>query len=59
MEAADEIGMAVIATTFALVAVFLPTAFMAGIAGKFFKQFGGPRCSPSSPRWWWRACSRR
>jgi YD repeat-containing protein len=40
MEAADEIGMAVIATTFALVAVFLPTAFMAGVAGKFFKQFG-------------------
>lgn len=40
MEAADEIGMAVIATTFALVAVFLPTAFMSGIAGKFFKQFG-------------------
>jgi multidrug efflux pump subunit AcrB len=40
MEAADEIGMAVIATTFALVAVFLPTAFMAGIPGKFFKQFG-------------------
>ena len=40
MEAADEIGMAVIATTFALIAVFLPTAFMAGIPGKFFKQFG-------------------
>ncbi|MDX2219889.1 MAG: efflux RND transporter permease subunit [Burkholderiales bacterium] len=40
MEAADEIGLAVIATTFALIAVFLPTAFMAGIAGKFFKQFG-------------------
>jgi multidrug efflux pump subunit AcrB len=40
MEAADEIGMAVIATTFALVAVFLPTAFMSGIPGKFFKQFG-------------------
>lgn len=40
MEAADEIGMAVIATTFALVAVFLPTAFMAGIPGLFFKQFG-------------------
>ena len=40
MEAADEIGMAVIATTFTLVAVFLPTAFMSGIAGKFFKQFG-------------------
>ncbi|MCK0505467.1 efflux RND transporter permease subunit [Aromatoleum anaerobium] len=40
MEAADEIGLAVIATTFALVAVFLPTAFMSGISGKFFKQFG-------------------
>ena len=40
MEAADEIGLAVIATTFTLVAVFLPTAFMSGIAGKFFKQFG-------------------
>lgn len=40
MDAADEIGMAVIATTFALVAVFLPTAFMDGIPGKFFKQFG-------------------
>jgi multidrug efflux pump subunit AcrB len=40
MEAADEIGMAVIATTFTLVAVFLPTAFMSGIPGKFFVQFG-------------------
>ena len=40
MEAADEIGLAVIATTFTLVAVFLPTAFMSGIAGQFFKQFG-------------------
>jgi multidrug efflux pump subunit AcrB len=40
LDAADEIGMAVIATTFALVAVFLPTAFMDGIPGKFFKQFG-------------------
>jgi multidrug efflux pump subunit AcrB len=40
MEAADEIGLAVIATTFTLVAVFLPTAFMSGIVGKFFKQFG-------------------
>lgn len=39
-EAADEIGMAVIATTFALVAVFMPTAFMSGVIGKFFKQFG-------------------
>ncbi|TFW28522.1 efflux RND transporter permease subunit [Massilia horti] len=40
LDAADEIGMAVIATTFSLVAVFLPTAFMSGIVGKFFKQFG-------------------
>ena len=40
LEAADEIGLAVIATTFTLIAVFLPTAFMSGIAGKFFKQFG-------------------
>ena len=40
MEAADEIGLAVIATTFTLIAVFLPTAFMAGVPGKFFKQFG-------------------
>ena len=40
MEAADEIGLAVIATTFSLIAVFLPTAFMSGIAGRFFKQFG-------------------
>ena len=40
MEAADEIGLAVIATTFTLIAVFLPTAFMGGIAGKFFVQFG-------------------
>jgi hydrophobe/amphiphile efflux-1 (HAE1) family protein len=40
MEAADEIGLAVIATTFTLVAVFLPTAFMGGIPGLFFRQFG-------------------
>ena len=40
MEAADEIGLAVIATTFTLIAVFLPTAFMTGVAGKFFVQFG-------------------
>ena len=39
-EAAVEIGLAVIATTFTLIAVFLPTAFMSGIAGKFFVQFG-------------------
>ena len=40
MEAADEIGLAVIATTFTLIAVFMPTAFMSGVPGKFFKQFG-------------------
>ena len=40
MEAADEIGLAVVATTFTLIAVFLPTAFMGGIVGKFFRQFG-------------------
>jgi multidrug efflux pump subunit AcrB len=40
MDAATEIGLAVIATTLTLVAVFLPTAFMGGIAGKFFRQFG-------------------
>lgn len=40
MEGADEIGMAVIATSFALVSVFLPTAFMSGVVGKFFVQFG-------------------
>jgi len=40
MEAATEIGLAVIATTFTLVAVFLPTAFMGGIPGKIFRQFG-------------------
>ena len=40
MEAADEIGLAVIATTLTLISVFLPTAFMSGIVGKFFVQFG-------------------
>ncbi len=40
MDAADEIGLAVIATTFTLIAVFLPTAFMGGVPGKFFVQFG-------------------
>lgn len=40
MEAADEIGLAVIATTFTLIAVFLPTSLMSGIVGKYFLQFG-------------------
>jgi hydrophobe/amphiphile efflux-1 (HAE1) family protein len=40
MEAADEIGLAVIAISLAIVAMFLPASFMPGIAGQFFKQFG-------------------
>ena len=36
IEAADEIGLAVVATTFTLIAVFLPTAFMSGVVGQFF-----------------------
>ncbi len=40
MEAAIEIGLAVIATTFTICAVFIPVAFMSGIAGQFFAPFG-------------------
>jgi multidrug efflux pump subunit AcrB len=40
IDAADEIGLAVLATTMSIVAVFLPVALMPGIAGQFFKQFG-------------------
>ncbi len=40
IEGADQIGLAVVATTFAIVAVFLPTAFMPGITGQFFREFG-------------------
>ncbi|MDQ6620662.1 MAG: efflux RND transporter permease subunit [Pseudomonadota bacterium] len=39
-EGTDEIGLAVMATTFAIVAVFVPIAFMSGLIGKFFFQFG-------------------
>jgi len=39
-EGTDEIGLAVMATTFAIVAVFVPVAFMKGIIGRFFFQFG-------------------
>jgi hydrophobic/amphiphilic exporter-1 (mainly G- bacteria), HAE1 family len=39
-EGTEEIGLAVMATTFAIVAVFVPIAFMSGIIGKFFFQFG-------------------
>jgi len=38
--ATSEIGLAVMATTFTIVAVFVPVAFMPGIAGRFFFQFG-------------------
>lgn len=40
LDAADEIGLAVVATTFSIIAVFLPVAFMPGIPGQYFKQFG-------------------
>ena len=40
MEAADEIGLAVIAITFSVIAIFAPVSFMGGIAGQYFKQFG-------------------
>ena len=40
LEAADEIGLAVIATSCTLAAVFIPVAFMPGIPGKFFREFG-------------------
>ncbi|EJW09314.1 RND multidrug efflux transporter protein [Rhodovulum sp. PH10] len=40
MDAADEIGLAVIAISLTIVAVFTPASFMGGIAGQFFKQFG-------------------
>ena len=40
IDAADEIGLAVIATTFTIVAVFVPVSFMAGIPGQYFRQFG-------------------
>ncbi|HET8540305.1 MAG TPA: efflux RND transporter permease subunit [Anaeromyxobacter sp.] len=39
-EGTQEIALAVTATTFTLVAVFVPVAFMAGITGQFFRQFG-------------------
>ncbi|TMH67808.1 MAG: efflux RND transporter permease subunit [Betaproteobacteria bacterium] len=39
-EGTDEIGLAVMATTFAIVAVFVPIAFMSGVIGRFFFQFG-------------------
>lgn len=40
IEAADAIGLAVVATTFTIVAVFAPVSFIGGIIGQYFKQFG-------------------
>jgi len=40
MDAADEIGLAVVATSFTIIAVFLPVSFMSGITGQYFRQFG-------------------
>ena len=40
IEAADEIGLAVMAITLTIVAIFAPVSFMGGIAGQYFKQFG-------------------
>ncbi len=40
LEAADEIGLAVIAISLTIVAIFAPVSFMSGIAGQYFKQFG-------------------
>jgi hydrophobic/amphiphilic exporter-1 (mainly G- bacteria), HAE1 family len=40
MQGTQEIGVAVMATTFAILAVFIPVAFMSGVIGRFFLQFG-------------------
>ncbi|MCX7050628.1 MAG: efflux RND transporter permease subunit, partial [Proteobacteria bacterium] len=40
LDAADEIGLAVVATSATIIAVFLPVSFMGGITGQYFKQFG-------------------
>ena len=40
LEAADEIGLAVVATTLTIVAVFVPVSFMSSVPGQFFRQFG-------------------
>ena len=40
IDGADEIGLAVIAISFTIIAIFVPVSFMGGIAGQYFKQFG-------------------
>ncbi len=45
LEAADEIGLAVVATTFSIIAVFMPVGFMPGIPGQIFKAFAIAVCT--------------
>ncbi|HJX21715.1 MAG TPA: efflux RND transporter permease subunit, partial [Steroidobacteraceae bacterium] len=40
LDAADEIGLAVVATSATIIAVFLPVSFMGGLTGQYFKRFG-------------------
>ncbi|HTP38294.1 MAG TPA: efflux RND transporter permease subunit [Steroidobacteraceae bacterium] len=40
LDAADEIGLAVVATSMTIIAVFMPVSFMGGITGQFFREFG-------------------
>ena len=40
LDAADQIGLAVVATSATIIAVFLPVSFMGGLTGQYFKQFG-------------------
>jgi multidrug efflux pump subunit AcrB len=40
LDAADEIGLAVVATSATIIAVFVPVSFMPGITGQYFRQFG-------------------
>ena len=56
-DAAIEIGLAVVATTLTLCAVFIPVAFMSGIAGRVLQALRLHRHqSPCCSRCWWRAC---
>ena len=56
MEAADEIGLAVVATTATIVAVFVPVAFMPGIAGPVLPASRSPSACRCCSRCWSRAC---